>query len=83
MAQIKAARILMESCCVSLYTSGVRYDSFHEQGWVTLQDGQSLRISFGDVGGLLKQDIEKWPNGKELLVIYSSEKGRACLIQKA
>jgi uncharacterized protein YecT (DUF1311 family) len=84
MEQIKASPILMEPCCVSLYTSTVRYDSFHyEQGWVTLQDGQSLHMSFEDVGGLLKQDIEKWSSGKELLVIYSSEKGVGLLDPKS
>jgi uncharacterized protein YecT (DUF1311 family) len=81
-AQSKAAEILIEPCCVSLYTSEVRYDSFSEPGSVKLQDGQNLRISFRSIGGLVKPDVEEWTPGKQLLVIYSSDEGAGLLDPK-
>ena len=44
-----------------------------------LQDGQNLRLSFRDIGGLATSDIEQWSAGRQLLVIYNSEEGAALL----
>jgi uncharacterized protein YecT (DUF1311 family) len=78
-AQIKAAQILMEPCCVSLYTSEAQFEIFHEPGWVKLKDGQNLHVSFRNVGGLTKPDVEKWFDGRRLLIIYSAEEGAGLL----
>jgi uncharacterized protein YecT (DUF1311 family) len=78
-AQIKAAQILMEPCCVSLYTSEAQFEVFHEPSWVKLKDGQNLHVSLRNVGGLTKPDVEKWFDGGRLLVIYSAEEGAGLL----
>src|SRR5262249_159078 len=79
-AQTKAAETLLEPCCVSLFTSEVQFEIFHEPGWVTLKDGQTLHVSFRNVArGLTKPDLEKWFDGRQLLIIYSAEEGAELL----
>jgi uncharacterized protein YecT (DUF1311 family) len=77
--QTKAAATLLEPCCISLYTADVQFEIFHEPGWVMLHDGQNLRVGLGKVGGLTKSDVQKWFDGRRLLIIFSAEEGPGLL----